>query len=86
MSLQRARDSSTLQEFNWDAIVDEATEHALNLVQLLAECTKRKKIRDDTKSIIGMLLSLLCKNRNPKMTLFQRMISLVLYAGHSAKG
>ena len=43
MSLQRARDSSTLQGFNWDAIVDEATEHAPNLFQLLGECTKRKK-------------------------------------------
>lgn len=85
MSLQRARDSSTLQGFNWDAIVDEATEHAPNLVQLLGECTKRKKSEMTQKSTIGMLLSLLCKNRNPKMTLFQRMISLVLYAGHSAK-
>ena len=28
MSLQRARDSNTLQGFNWDAIVDEAAEHA----------------------------------------------------------
>ena len=85
MLLQRARDSSTLQGFNWDAIVDEATEHAPNLVQLLGECTKRKKSEITQKSMIGMLLSLLCKNHNPKITLFQRMISLVMYAGHSAK-
>ena len=85
MSLQRARDSNTLQGFNWDAIVDEAAEHAPNLVQLLAECTKGKKSETTQKSMIGMCLSLLCNNHNPKMTLFQRMLSLVLYAGHSAK-
>lgn len=84
-SLQRARDSSTLQGFNWDAIVDEAAEHAPNLVQILSECTKRKKSGKEQKSVIGVCLSLLCKNHNPQMTLFQRMISLILYAGHSAK-
>ena len=65
--------------------VDGAAEHAPNLVQILSECTKRKKSGKEQKSVIGVCLSLLCKNHNPKMTLFQRMISLILYAGHSAK-
>ena len=42
-SLQRARDSSTLQGFNWDAIVDEAAEHAPNLVQISAQREKNQR-------------------------------------------
>ena len=67
--------------------MDEAAEHAPNLVQLLMECTRKggKSSKVCQKSVVGVCLSLLCKHRNPRMTLFQRMLSLVLYAGHSAK-
>ena len=86
-SMQRSHDSNTLKQFNWDAIVDEANKHAPNLTLILMECTRsgRKKSKAEQKSIVGLCLSLLCKHRNPKMTLFQRILSLVLYAGHSAK-
>ena len=86
-SIQRLHDASTLRGFNWDAIVDEAVQHAPNLVQILRECTRKnpKQSEAEQKSIIGVCLSLLCKHCNPKMTLFQRIVSLVLYGGHSAK-
>lgn len=86
-SLQRRHDASTLTEFNWDAVVEEASEHAPNLVQILMECTRKspKQPEGVHKCMVGMCLSLLCKHRNPKMTLFQRIVSLVLYSGHSAK-
>ena len=84
MSIQRSR---TLKRFSWDAIVDEAAEYAPTLIELLKGCTQKslKASKANQKSIIGVCLSLLCKYRNPKMTLFQRMLSLILYAGHSAK-
>ena len=67
--------------------MDEATEHASNLIQILMECTRKtqKQSKATQKSIVRVCLSLLCKHRNPKMTLFQRILSLVVYAGHSAK-
>ena len=74
-------------KFNWDAIVDEATEHAPNLIQIWMECTRKtqKQSKATQKSIVSVCLSLLCNQGNPKMTLFQRILPLVLYAGHSAK-
>ena len=86
-SVQRTRDAIKLKQFNWDAIVSEAIEHAPNLTQILMECTKttRKQSKAVQTSIVGMCLSIFCKHRNPQMTMFQRIVSLVLYAGHSAK-
>ena len=88
-SIQRSSDVKPLQRFSWDAIVNEATEHAPNLVQLLMECTKKDRKRKTSiasqKRIVGMCISLLCKHHNHKMSLVQKLLGLVLYAGHSAK-
>lgn len=88
-SVQRLRDVKSLQDFSWDTIVDEAAQHAPNLVHLLVECTKKGKKRMTTrinqKSIIGICISLICKHQNHKMSLVQKMLGLILYAGHSAK-
>ena len=87
MSMQRSHNANILRGFNWDAVINEANEHAPNLIQILMESTRttRKQSKTMQKSIVRVCLSLLCKNRNPNMTLFQRIMSLVLYAGHSAK-
>lgn len=87
MSVQRSRAPSTLKGFSWDTIVDEAAKYAPTLIELLTGCTQKslKASKENQKSVIGVCLSLLCKYQNPKMTLFQRMLSLILYAGHSAK-
>ena len=88
-SVQRLRDVKSLQDFSWDTVVDEAAQLAPNLVHLLTECTKKDKKRKtagiNQKSIIGMCISLICKHQNHKMSLVQKMLGLVLYAGHSAK-
>ena len=87
MSIQRSRDPGALKSFSWDAIVNEAAKYAPTLIELLTGCTMKgpKTSKAAQKHMIGVCLSLLCKYRNPKMTLFQRMLSLILYAGHSAK-
>ena len=41
-SVQRFRDVKSLQDFSWGTIVDEAAQHAHNLVHLLMECTYQK--------------------------------------------
>lgn len=57
-SVQRTRDAIKLKQFNWDAIISEATEHAPNLTQILMECTKttRKQSKAVQMSIVGMCL------------------------------
>ena len=88
-SVQRYRDAKSLQDFSWDTIVDEAAQHAPNLVHLLMECTKKYKKREaariNQKSIVGMCISLICKHQNRKMSVVQKMLGLILYAGHTAK-
>ena len=80
VSIQRSRTPSTLKRFSWDAIVDEAAEYAPTLIELLKGCTQTslKASKANQKSIIRVCLSL-CKYRNPQMTLFQRMLSFILY-------
>ena len=41
-SVQRLKDVKSLQDFSWDTIVDEAAQHAPNLVHLLVECIYQK--------------------------------------------
>lgn len=88
-SIQTSRDAKSLQGFSWDSLIDEATEHAPTLVQLLMESTKKGKKRQGSQGsqriLIGMCLSLLCRHRNQKMSLVQKLLGLILYSGHSAK-
>ena len=67
--------------------MDEAAKYSPTSMELLTGCAQKslKAYKENQKSVIGVCLSLLCKYQNPKMTLFQRMLSLILYAGHSAK-
>ena len=85
-SVQRAQ---SLKQFNWSDIVKEAEEHTPSMVQLLRAVTakggKSPANRKRQDNIIGVLLCILCKYRNPKMMIFQRVLSVILYAGHSAK-
>ena len=65
-------------------LIKELPQHAPTLLHVLKGCTltKHKKNRNAT---IGMCAAILLRFRNQKMNLLQRIISLILYAGHSAK-
>ena len=80
-SMQKLHNASTLRGFNWDSVIEEATEHAPNLIQLLKECTRKspKQPEAEQKSMVGLTLSSLCKHRNPKMALFQRIVSCTIW-------
>ena len=88
-SIQRTTSAETIKQFNWSSIITEARVHAPILLQLLstlsAKKSRKKKPDKSHSSVIGVLLCVLCKHRNPSMMLFQRVLSLILYAGHSAK-
>ena len=47
-SVQRFRVVKSLQDFSWGTIIDEAAQHAPNLVHLLMECTYQKVQEKDT--------------------------------------
>lgn len=88
-SLQRSRNANMFKQFNWGDVIDEAAQHSPTLLQLLTALTGRgnRSAASDKRQdvVVGMLISILCRHRNANMALFQRVMSMILYAGHSAK-
>ena len=86
-SILRSSTPAALRTFLWDKVICESKTLAPNLVQLLKTClddrTPTKKSQGD--AIIGLLVCILCKYRCPFNSLLQRVVSLVLYAGHCGK-
>ena len=68
-SIQRTTSAETIKQFNWSSIITEARVHAPILLQLLstlsAKKSRKKKPDKSHNSVIGVLLCVLCKHRNP---------------------
>ena len=52
---------------------------------ILSSITKTKSERANQNAIIGMCATILLKHRYSKMSLVQKIISTILYAGHTSK-
>ena len=81
------RDTTSLglKELQWEKVLNQAKDMAPTLLDLLYSCTKTKTLRRNQNAIIGVLLAVLCKHRRPVASVFQRLVSLILYSGHSSK-
>ena len=84
-SILRNTATHDLKNFTWDTLLNEASETAPVLLELLQQCTQTRRLRSNRHAVIGMCLSILLKQRYPKMSLVQRIITLILYAGHCGK-
>ena len=76
---------ANLTELRWEDVLILVKLKAPTLLSLLQSCTKTKRHRQNQNAIIGVLVSILCKHRRPSSSLFQRLVSLILYAGHASK-
>ena len=72
-------------EFTWDILIKEAEVYAPVLLAILNACTTTKTPRSNRLGTIGMCIAILLKYRYDKMCLVQKILSLILYAGHSGK-
>ena len=84
-SMLRNHCKDSLINFDWDDFKAELLSNAPVLVSLLEACTHTKTPRTNTTSVIGMRAALMLKHRFTQMSLVQKIVSLVLYAGHSDK-
>jgi hypothetical protein len=84
-SILQSKERGTLTEFTWERLLTEVEEVAPTLLKLLQSCTKTRKLRKNHNAIIGVLVAIMCKHRRPKSSLFQQIVSLILYSGHAAK-
>ncbi len=84
-SLLRNKSKEALMKFDFNAVMMELGSHAPILLTLLKSCLKTKKTRPNEDLIIMVISAIICKHRRSSCSLMQRMTSLILYAGHSAK-
>ena len=79
-------DHSKLASFTWDLVLAAAKQHAPTLLEILQACSSKKKAyQDRSKAVIGMCIAILCKHRQCNMSLVQKILSIILYAGHCSK-
>lgn len=81
--LQHSKDD--LLKFSWSDIIKEMEKHAPVLLQLLLNATKTRRDRPNRELVISMCTAMLCKLRRANMSTFQKIVSLIMYAGHSSK-
>lgn len=85
-SVLSVKSTDAMEKFTWDALIEELQRNAPVFLQILQICTKSSKHRlIDQNAIIGVCCSLLCRYRSQRMNLLQRVISVILYAGHANK-
>lgn len=85
ISILRNKDSSSLEEFSWEKLLKEVKVVAPTLLKFLQSCTTTRKPRKNQDTIIGVLVAIMCKHRRPVSSLFQQLMSLILYSGHASK-
>lgn len=84
-SVLRSQSRESLMDFKWDMIVEEMNHHAPLLLEILKCCTSTKRPRVNRHSVIALCVAMLCKLRCSDMSLAHKVLSLILYAGHSSK-
>ena len=86
-SITRQKTKSAVKDFGHTkkCLLDEIQDKAPTLLTLLKHCLSTKKPRKNTDAEIALIVSIMCKHRRPSACQMQRVISLILYAGHASK-
>ena len=74
---------SKLQSFTWQNVVEDVKTNAPTLAELLSACIQKRKSNFNVN--FGLCAAIICNSRQQAMNVVQKLISLVLYAGHSSK-
>ena len=93
-SILRKRDFSSIHSFDIQAVIKEMEEYAPSVLTILRGCllgrkrSKHKKLKSrivDIDLLVSVCCALLLRGRSQRMNLLQRIISIVLYCGHTSK-
>ena len=68
-----------------DTLLHEVKTWAPTLFSILEAHTYTRRARPNCKAVVGMIVAILCKHRQSSASLLQRLVSIVLYSGHSSK-
>lgn len=81
----RSQSQDDLKTFTWSRLLAELSVHAPILYSILRAATSVKRARPNTDAVIGTCVAIILKHRFSKMSLFQNILSLVIYSGHPSK-
>ena len=93
-SLLRDNSNDAIKVFSWDAVATDLQNHAPTLYNVLRGCvdverrsysTRRAPKRPSSSAVISVCGAILLRNRCERMNLVQRMVSILLSAGHASK-
>ena len=93
-SVLRKSSPEVLQSFDWKDLIHELEKHAPMFLSLLKGCIAPKKSSKSASrrqpkysedAIVGMCAAIILRYRNQRLNLIQRILSVILYCGHSAK-
>ena len=84
-SMLRSSSPEALKTFKWADLITELNKHAPVLVSILHACTQTRTFKSNRAATIGFCAAVLLKYRVPEMSLVQKLISLIMRAGHCGK-
>ena len=84
-SILTSQSASDLLQFTWDKLLKELSLNAPTFLSILNALTQTRRPRANRDAIIGICSAILLKFRFSKMIIVQKLISIILYAGHSGK-
>lgn len=95
-SLFRDKSRDGFSRFTWNAVSNELQKHASIFFSILSGCVavkrrvkksvkKHNKNCPNSTAIIGVCATILLRNKNSHMNLFQHIMSIILHAGHASK-
>lgn len=84
-SILSSQSMSDLKTFSWKALLSELSSNAPVFLSILQSCTHTRKPRQNKDGVIGMCCAILLKFRYQNMCLVQKILSLILHAGHCGK-
>lgn len=78
-------DPETLKSFTWQSLKSELSAHTPVLKGILESTGVKSRNGPNFDAVICFCVALLARSRNLKMSLVAKIISLILYAGHTSK-
>ena len=77
----------SFKNFSWKDLILEMKHHSPTLLSLLTSFNKttQKRSRSNPECIIGICTAILCKHRCNRMSFLQKLLSVMLYSGHTTK-
>ena len=80
-----SQSNDDLKNFKWDDIYNELKHKAPVFLGVLLSATKTRCARKNQVAVICMCAAILLKYRFKRLSLVQKIVSLVLYGGHCSK-